>query len=138
MQKSKSGHSLFYINSQVGIILLVVYVDDIIITEYDMAGIASLKPFRHGQFHIKDLEMLKYFLVVEIMRIKSGIFSYKRKYMLDLLSETRKLATKPSQSPMAQSLHLTREGKVFKDPERYKRLVGKLNYLTVTCPIIAY
>ena len=55
-----------------------------------------------------------------------------------LLSETVKLSAKPCKSPMAQSLHLTREGKLFEDPERYKRLVGKLNYLTVTPSDIAY
>ena len=58
--------------------------------------------------------------------------------MLDLLSETEKLAAKPCQSPMAQSLHLTREGELFEDLERYRRLVRKLNYLTVTRPDIAY
>ena len=58
--------------------------------------------------------------------------------MLDLLSEIGKLATKPCHSPMAQSLHLTREGELFEDPERYRRLVGKLNYLIITCPNIAY
>ena len=58
--------------------------------------------------------------------------------MLDLLSETGKLTAKPCQSPMAQSLHLTREGKLFKDPERYRRLIGKLNYLIVTHLDIAY
>ena len=39
---------------------------------------------------------------------------------------------------MAQSLHLTREGELFEDLERYKRLVGKLNYLVVTRSDIAY
>ena len=58
--------------------------------------------------------------------------------MLDLLSKTGKLATKPCQSTMAQSLYLTREGELFEDLERYKRLVGKSNYLTVTRPDIAY
>ena len=39
---------------------------------------------------------------------------------------------------MAQSLHLNREGELFEDLERYKRLVGKLNYLTLTRHDIAY
>ena len=33
---------------------------------------------------------------------------------------------------MAQILHLTREDELFRDPKRYRRLVRKLNYLTVT------
>ena len=138
MQKSKSNHYVFYRNSQEGIILLVVYVDDIIIIENDMTGISSLKSFLHGQFHTKDLGMLKYFLGVEVMRRKRGIFLSQRKYVLDLLSETRKLAVKPCQSPMAQSLYLTREGGLFEDPKRYRKLVGKLNYFIVTRLDIAY
>ena len=92
MQKRKSDHFVFYRNSQAGIILLVVYVDDIIIIRDDMIGISSLKSFFHGQFQTKDLGMLKYFLGVEVMRSKCGIFLSQRKYVLDLLSETRKLA----------------------------------------------
>ena len=103
-----------------------------------MAGISSLKSFLHGQFHTNDLGMLKYFLGVEIMRSKRGIFLSQRKYVLDQLSKTGKLATMSCQSPMAQSLHLTRDGKLFEDLERYRRLVGKLNYLTVTRSDIAY
>ena len=39
MQKSKSDHSFFYKNSNSAIILLVVYVDDIVITRSDYKGI---------------------------------------------------------------------------------------------------
>ena len=95
MQKSKSDNYVFYRNSQAGIILLVVYVDDIIIIGDDMTGISSLKSFLHGQFHTKDLGMLKYFLGVEVMRSKCRIFLSQRKYVLDLLSETGKLTGKP-------------------------------------------
>ena len=52
--------------------------------------------------------------------------------MLDLLSEIRKLGVKPYSSPMVSSLHLIREDETFEDPERYRRLVAKLNYLTIT------
>ena len=125
LQKSKFDHSVFYENSQACSILLVVYVDYIVITGNDMGGISSLKSFLHVQFHTKDLGMLKYFLGVEVMRSKRGIFLSQRKYVLDLLSEKGKLAAKPCRSPMAQSLHLTREDELFEDPERYRRLVGK-------------
>ena len=45
MQKSKSNCSIFYMNSSLGIIMLVVYVDGIVITESDSKGISSLKSF---------------------------------------------------------------------------------------------
>ena len=48
LQKSKSDHSVFNRNSSSGIILLVVYVDDIVITGSDSTRISSLKSFLHG------------------------------------------------------------------------------------------
>ena len=132
MYKSKSDHPVFYKHSDSGIILLVVYVDDIVITGSDSAGISSLKSFLHTQFHTKDLGMLRYFLGVEKTRCTKGIFLSQRKYVLDLLSEIGKLGVKPCSTPMIPGMQLTKDGDLFEDPERYKQLVGKLNYLTVT------
>ena len=87
--------------------------DDIVITGSNSTGISSLKSFFHGQLYTKDLWMLRYFLGVEVMRSKHGIFLSQRKYVLDLLFETGKLGAKPCSSSMA---HLTREGELFKDP----------------------
>ena len=36
------------------------------------------------------------------------------------------------QFPYGPSVHLIREGETFEDPRRYRRLVEKLNCLTVT------
>ena len=55
-----------------------------------------------------------------------------------MLSKTGKLSVMPCSTPMAPNVLLTKEGELFEDPERYKRLVGKLNYLTVTRPDFAY
>ena len=55
-----------------------------------------------------------------------------------MLSETGKLGARPCSTPMAPNVQLTKEGELFEDPERYRTLVGKLNYLIVTHPDIAY
>ena len=107
MQKSKSDHSVFYKNSSSGIILLVVYVDDIVITESDFKGILSLKSFIHSQFHTKDLGMLKYFLGVEVMRSNQEILLSQQKYVLELLSKTGKLGAKPCSTPMTPNVLIT-------------------------------
>ena len=66
------------------------YVDDIVITGSNVDGISSLKAFLNSQFQTKDLGPLKYFLGIEVMRSKKGIFLTQRKYVLDLLKETGK------------------------------------------------
>ena len=90
MQKSKFNHSVFYRNSSSGIILLVVYVNDIVITGSDSKRISSLKSFLQSHVHTKDLGMLRYLLGIEVMRSKHEIFLSQRKYVHDLLSETIK------------------------------------------------
>ena len=112
--------------------------DDIIITRSDFKGILSLKSFLHSQFHTKDLGMLKYFLGVEVMRTKKRILLSQRKYVLDLLSDTRKSGAKPCCIPILPNVQITKERDLFEDLDRYRRLVGKLNYLTITCPDIVY
>ena len=76
--------------------------------------------------------MLKYFLGVEVMRSKQGIMLSQQKYALDMLFEIGNLGVKPCSTPMAPNVQLTKEGELFEDPERYRRLIGKLNYLVIS------
>ena len=91
---------MFYQRTDAGMILLVVYVDDIVITSSNVSGISSLKAFLNSHFQTKDLGPLKYFLEIEIMRSKKDILSTQRKYVLNLVKETRKLIATPSSFPM--------------------------------------
>ena len=82
MLKSKSDYSIFYKNSSFGIILLVVYVNDIVITESVSKGILSLKSFLHSQFYIKNLGMLEYLLGVEVMRSMKFCYLNENMYLI--------------------------------------------------------
>ncbi|KAL9264448.1 Retrovirus-related Pol polyprotein from transposon RE1-like protein, partial [Drosera capensis] len=140
MARCGSDHSVFHLSSPVGKkILLIVYVDDIIITGDDSEGIVRLKQYLHKQFQTKDLGRLRYFLGIEVARTLQDIFISQRKYVLDTLEEAGMLGSKPVNSPMDPNQKLVPgQGELYEDPGRYRRLVGKLNYLTITRPDISF
>ncbi|KAJ9548017.1 hypothetical protein OSB04_020560 [Centaurea solstitialis] len=135
MVRSASDYSVFFRHKQGKRIIVVVYVDDIIITGDDEVGITELKQFLQSQFQISDLGRLRYFLGIEVSRSPQGILLSQRKYVLDMLTECGLLGCKLVDTPMLPTRKLLPEdGDPMKDPERYRRLVGKLNCLTVTRP----
>ena len=140
MLRSTADHSVFYHHNSSGqCIYLVVYVDDIVITGSDQDGIQKLKQHLFTHFQTKDLGKLKYFLGIEIAQSSSGVVFSQRKYALDILEETGMLDLKPVDTPMDPNVKLVPgQGESFGDPGRYRRLVGKLNYLTITRPDISF
>ncbi|CAM8971900.1 unnamed protein product [Rhodiola kirilowii] len=137
--QSPNDHYIFTLNRDNEFIILLVYVDDIVMTGTSVPLISAIKAFIHAEFRIKDLGLLKYFLGIEVARSSSGIFINQRKYALNLLTETGLLGYKPNTTPMdiKQKLALSTAPKL-EDPTNYRQLVGKLIYLNVTRPDIAF
>jgi len=82
---------------------------------------------------------LRYFLGIEVAQSQEGIAISQRKYVLDILEETGILDCKPVDIPMDPNVKLLQnQGDLYPDPGRYRRLVGKLNYLTMTRPDISF
>ena len=72
---------MFYKHSREGkIIVLIVYVDDIILTSDDSLELEKLKKTLTREFEIKDLGPLRYFFGMEFARSKKGIFISQKKY----------------------------------------------------------
>ncbi|KAJ9685079.1 hypothetical protein PVL29_017204 [Vitis rotundifolia] len=140
MFRSTADHSVFYHHNSSGqCIYLVVYVDDIVITSSDQNGIQNLKQHLFTHFQTKDLGKLKYFLRIEIAQSSSGVVLFQRKYALDILEETGMLDCKPVDTPMDPNVKLIPgQGEPLGDPGRYRRLISKLNYLTITRPDISF
>lgn len=113
--------------------VLIVYVDDIILTENDLEEMSKLKQCSSPEFEIKDLGQLRYFLGMEVARSKKGIVESQHKHIPDLLEEIGMSRYRPSNTPMEFNSKLGEvKGGVPVDTSRYQRLVGKL----ITCPTL--
>nr|XP_016487064.1 PREDICTED: uncharacterized mitochondrial protein AtMg00810-like [Nicotiana tabacum] len=97
---------------------------------------------------IKDLGNLKYFLGIATCRSGKGILLCQRKYALELIAELGLSGAKTAITPMELNKRLITveydeychldDDPTLTDVRGYQRLIGKLLYLTLTRPDIAY
>jgi hypothetical protein len=138
---STSAHdpALFVHVSPCGRTLLLLYVDDMIITGDDPKYIAFVKAHLSDQFLMFDLGPLRYFLRIEISSTPEGFFLYQKKYIQDLLDHASLTDHRTAETPMELNVHLMpTDGEPLEDPTRYRHIVGNLIYLGVTRPDISY
>lgn len=63
----------------------------------------------------------------------------QRKYALEVLQDMGLIGARVAAYPMEQHLKLTNhDGELLEDPAMYRRLIGRLIYLTITRPDIVY
>ncbi|GJW80547.1 putative RNA-directed DNA polymerase [Tanacetum coccineum] len=121
-KQSKNDQSLYIKNDGDVSLYLLVYVDDLVITENSQSEIEKFKTFLNQKFKIKDLGELKYFI--------------------ELLHEFGLLACRLVVTPLPENIVLshkeTANDKFLKNVTAYQKLVGKLIYLCMTRPDISY
>ena len=116
-RQSQVDHTMFTRVSAKGkITVLIVYVDDIILTGDDLVEMDRLKQSLATNFEIKDLSALKYFLGMEVTGSKKGIVDSQRKYILNLLKEIGMSGCKPVDTPVEHNLRLGEGEKALVDP----------------------
>lgn len=139
---SKSDTSLFIYNKSNTFIFVLIYVDDIIVTNSSNDAITTLLKDLNSEFALKDLGDLHFFLGIEIKRDREGgIHLSQEKYATDLLKRIGLQGCKPSSSPLSSTEKLSlAEGEILnpEDGTRYRSFVGALQYLTLTRPDISF
>ncbi|KAL6202040.1 hypothetical protein ACLB2K_025751 [Fragaria x ananassa] len=113
-QFSHSDPSLFFKHTATSVVILLLYVDDIVLTGSDATEINVVVKELSLVFDMKDLGPLSYFLGINIQYLPSGIFLSQEKYAKDLISTA------------------------LENPTLYRSIVGALQYLTFTRPDISY
>jgi hypothetical protein len=138
---STSAHdpALFVHVSPCGRTLLLLYVDNMIITGDDPEYIAFVKTHLSDQFLMSNLGPLMYFHVIEISSAREGFFLSQEKYIQDFLNQASLTDHRTTETPMELNVHLTpTDGEPFEDPTRYCHIIGNLIYLGVTRSNISY
>ncbi|XP_028058136.1 uncharacterized protein LOC114262005 [Camellia sinensis] len=130
--------SLFVKHTSTSIAILLVYVDDILLTRSDPLYISVLVQHMHSAFSMKELGLPNYFLGISVASSPSGYILSQQKYAYEILAKAGMSDCKPYSSPMATKVALSEVDSHFSQPSLYRSLVGALQYLTLTRPDLSF
>lgn len=99
-QSTKCNNSLFIRVSRAMTTLILVYVDDILITSNSPTTIGYLIAQPNSQFPLKDLGGLNYFLGIQAHLSLGKVCLTQTKYINDLLHQANMTNAKPMKTPM--------------------------------------
>ena len=136
---SKTDSSMFIHFGKSSTLIVLIYVDDIILTGSSSTQISSLNAKLNSVFALRDLGKLSYFLGIEVAYHDGSMTLSQSKYVSDLLHRTAMFDTKPAHTPGAVGKNLSKfDGDPLPDVTQYRSVVGALQYLTMTRPDIAF
>ncbi len=99
-----------------GIVIIVIYVDDLIIIGNSDVDIFDLKKLLKQKFEMKDLRKLRYLLGIKVIQSLKGIWLLQRQYALNKLTEYGMTGYKPISIPLEQNVKLSAdEGDLVED-----------------------
>ena len=137
--RSQNDPNLYIKHIQDDIVIIILYVDDLILTSSSNALISDIKFQLNQKFQMTDLGILHYFLGMQIWQTPKGIFLSQTKYAQDLLDKFQMNDANHVSIPCELGTKLMVDTNTpFIDATSYRQLVGSLNYLTLTRPDIAY
>ena len=88
-QSSRTDSSLFFKHELGGIVVVLIYVDDILITVDNNTVIERFIKYLGDTFALKDLGEFNYFLGIEVTQgTKDNLHLSQAKYVRDLLTKT--------------------------------------------------
>jgi hypothetical protein len=121
------------------LLLLVLYVDDLLITGCLTSTIDAINRILHDMFLMTDMSPLHFFLGLEISQDASGIKLSQAKYARDILERFHMTDYKSAPNPFLSGVKHEDGGDTpLVDNTLYKQLVGSLLYLTHSKPDLSY
>ncbi|CAJ2666783.1 unnamed protein product [Trifolium pratense] len=130
--------SLFILHSTVGSLILLLYVDDILLTGSTASLVSDFIQLLQSEFAMKDLGPLHHFLGIEILPTTDGLHLSQTHYALTILERANMVDCKPMSTPLEAKTKIATNDTPLDDPSYFRGLVGALQYLTLTRPDLSY
>nr|GEX04394.1 uncharacterized mitochondrial protein AtMg00810-like [Tanacetum cinerariifolium] len=136
-QRGTIDQTLFIRRQKEDFILVQVYMDDIIFGSSNPQLCREVKSLMHEKFQMSDMGELNFFLSLQVLQKKDGIFLSQDKYIGDILKKFGFSDVRSSNTPMDKEIPWGKDG-TRKDVELhlYKSMIGSLMYLTASRPDI--
>ncbi|KAI0518628.1 hypothetical protein KFK09_006064 [Dendrobium nobile] len=135
---SQADPSLLIFNKDGAQIFLLIYVDDILITGSDLAQIQHTISQLSKAFTMKHLGEVHEFLGINIHKTNNSFFLSQAKYAASILDQANMLRCNPLANPTCTKMPTEFKTETQQDPVCYRRLIGSLQYLTLTRPDLSY
>ncbi|GJT99815.1 ribonuclease H-like domain-containing protein [Tanacetum coccineum] len=135
---SRCDSSLFIYRCSVDTTYLLIYVDDIVLTDSSIALLQKIIFSLHKEFDMTDLGALNYFLGISVTRDSTSMFLSPNKYAMELLKRAHMLNCNPTRTPVDTESELGLKGTPISDPTLYRSLADGLQYLTFSRPDLCY
>jgi hypothetical protein len=121
------------------VLLIGVYVDDLIITGVEEREVEVFKTQMKKTFDMSDLDLVSFYLGVEVHQDSTGITLRQTHYAKRILELGGMACCNPAHTPMEERLRLNRHSTTAEvDPTHYRCLIGSLCYLVHTRPDLAF
>ena len=136
--QSNSDYSLFTKISNGLHTFILVYTNDLLITSDDLQGINAIKHDLHSAFTIKDLEVTRYFWDLKSRPSEGTFLNQRNTFWIFYMMQDSQEPNLPN-FPFLEASSCQQIPVLFlTSPATYRRLIGRLLYLTLTRLDISY
>lgn len=113
-KRSTSDFSLFYKSANGNLLLVLVSVDDILVTGDSSAAVHDVIQVLNSKFKLKTLGEVHYFLGIEVFKSGAGYALCQKKYIQELLEKSKMLECNACATPMTSTTKLSKlDGNIF-------------------------
>ena len=107
--------------------------DDLVITSNNLCFVSEIVAQLGNRFSLKDMGQLHFFLGMEVISMKFGLFLSQHKYIRDLLSKPNMLGAKDVSTPLSTTMSLKLvDGTSSTNSTEFRSVIGVLQYLSLT------